>query len=424
MFLDEVTITIRAGRGGDGGLSFRREKYITKGGPDGGNGGNGGNVILRTDANKNTLYHFSGKKLFEAEKGQAGQGQNKFGRGGSDLILDVPLGTLVIADKKVISDLSSPGQTELIARGGLGGKGNANFATSTRRTPRFAELGEPGEEKTVKLTLKLVADVGIIGLPSVGKSTLISVVSAARPKIADYPFTTLVPNLGVISHQGEAFVITDLPGLIKGASAGKGLGHRFLRHAERVRFFLHLISGDSASPVTDYRTIRNELKKYNPALAEKPEIVVISKADLLDSKTLESVRKKLAKAGGSEILTISAPIHEGIKELLDRTLQTLKKTKSESELEIGDLKLEIPVYRPHLDPRAKTFTITKKKGVYFIDGPRLSQIVAMSDLANNEAVARVQDVLGKFGVSRELGRSGAKAGAKLEIAGKKLEWWG
>ncbi len=421
MFLDEVKITVRAGKGGHGCVSFLRLKYMPKGGPDGGHGGHGGNVLLHADPNKNTLYHFASRKLFEAPKGKQGAGRDMAGLAGADLTLDVPVGTLVFEGDKQIADLSEPNQVYLAARGGLGGKGNSNFATSTRQIPKFAELGEPGEERQIHLELKLVADVGIIGLPSVGKSTLISVISAARPKIAEYHFTTITPNLGVASHRGESFVVTDLPGLIKGASSGKGLGHQFLKHTERVRFFLHLVAADSPSLITDYRTIRDELRKYNPKLAEKPEIIVLSKSDLLQPTELAKVKAKLEKASKAKVLTLSAPIHDGLTAVLDTTLQTLKKVQPKVETESK----EIPVFQPHLEQKSRSFTVKRQnKKLYIVAGPRLNQIVVMSDLANDQAVARVQDVLNKFGVARELRRLGAESGATLEIAGKRLEWWG
>lgn len=434
MFLDEVTISLRAGKGGDGCISFLRQKYRPNGGPNGGHGGNGGNIILRAEPNKNTLYHFKHVKQFKAENGEPGGGQDCAGRYGQDLVLDVPVGTLVLDEEgNQLADLSEPGQQFLAAAGGMGGKGNANFTSSIRQAPRFAELGEPGEEKKIHLELKLVADVGIIGLPSVGKSTLISVISAARPKIAEYPFTTLVPNLGVVSHRDETFVVTDLPGLIKGASKGKGLGHQFLKHAERVRCFIHLVRADSESPATDYRTIRAELKKYSPELAEKPEIVALSCVDRLEAKELAKVKTKLekaiaavaAKAGQqpSPIHLLSAPLHEGLTPVLDATLQTVQKAKA-AEAAAAEPAKELPVFRPHLAEKSKRWSYKKSKGIFIIDGPRLNQIVVMSDLSNPEAMARVQDVLNKFGISRELNRAGAKAGAKLEIAGKRLEWWG
>lgn len=421
MFLDEVAISIRAGKGGAGAISFHREKYVTRGGPDGGHGGHGGNVLIRATANRNTLYHFKGVKLFTAGNGEGGAGNLCAGKAGADLVLEVPVGTTVLEDGKSVADLVSDGQTFLAARGGLGGKGNSNFCSSTRQAPRFAELGEPGEAKDLKFELKLLADIGIIGLPSVGKSTLISVVSAARPKIAEYHFTTLTPNLGVVSHRGENFVVSDMPGLIRGASHGKGLGHQFLKHAERVRFFWHLVDATSKSPLTDYKVIREELRKFNPALAEKPEVLVLSKTDLVDTKTLVSLRKKFMEKNKVKIFEICAPIHEGVEELLNFSLEVLAKTKAaEPQIEI-----ELPVFRPHLEQKSKSFTVTKKnKKLFIVDGPRLNQIVIMSDMTNPEAIARVQDVLVKFGANRELARAGAEPGAKIEIAGKIFEWWG
>ncbi|MFH0834211.1 MAG: GTPase ObgE [Patescibacteria group bacterium] len=417
MFLDEVEISIRAGKGGAGAVSFHREKYVTKGGPDGGHGGHGGNVLIRATANKNTLQHFKGVKVFAAQNGQGGAGRLCTGKSGEDLILEVPVGTLLLENGKLVADLVADGQTWLAARGGLGGKGNSNFCSSTRQLPRFAELGEPGEAKDLKLELKLLADVGIIGLPSVGKSTLISVISKAKPKIAAYHFTTLTPNLGVVEWRGENFVVSDMPGLIKGASRGKGLGHQFLKHVERVRFFWHLIDATSKTPATDYRTIRDELRKFNPTLAEKPEVLVFSKSDLVEPKELEKLRKKFDR----ESFVICAPIHSGVEELLNFSLEILAKTKPI----VPKIDKEIPVFRPHLEQKSKAFLVKKKnKKTFLVDGPRLNQIVIMSDLTNSEAVARVQDVLNKLGVSRELSRAGAEPGATIEIAGKRFEWWG
>lgn len=419
MFLDEVAITVRSGCGGDGVVSFRREKYVTRGGPDGGNGGLGGSVILRADANKNTLQHFRGVKLFAAQSGERGGRQNKAGAGGEDLVLSVPVGTLIFENKKLLVDLAESGASFCAARGGLGGKGNANFVSSVRQAPRFAELGEPGTARQLDLELKLVADGGIIGLPSVGKSTLISVVSAARPKIAAYHFTTLAPNLGVVTHRDASFVITDLPGLIRGASRGLGLGHKFLRHTERVRFFWHLVDGSSPTPVADYRTIRTELTKFNPALAEKPELVVISKADILTPAALRSVAAKIKKVIGRSPLIISAVAQSGLTALLDATLPLLP--KSEPAPSVPKLK----IFQPQFAEKSRAFVIKRQnKKLYFVTGQRLSQIVSMSDLENPEALARVQDVLRKFGVTRELARLGAAAGTRLEIAGKRFEWWG
>ncbi|MDD3066788.1 MAG: GTPase ObgE [Candidatus Gracilibacteria bacterium] len=420
MFLDEVEISVKAGDGGNGGMSFHRAKYVAKGGPDGGNGGCGGNVILRATANLNTLQHFKGVKLFLGGNGASGGGQLMAGKAGEDKILEVPVGTLILKNGKIVKDLAKVGESFLAVRGGLGGKGNANFTSSTRQAPRFAELGEPGELKKLKLELKLVADVGIIGLPSVGKSTLISKISAARPKIAAYHFTTLTPNLGVVDFKNNSFVVTDLPGLIKNASKGKGLGIQFLKHAERVNFFWHLVDATSSTPTTDYRVIREELRKFNPKLAAKPEIVVLNKADIVDETALEKIAQKLEKVCKSKPLIISAATKNGVEILLNKTIEALGKMNKPAE------NLEpLPVFRPHLEEKSKSFTVKRKnKNLYLVDGPRLNQIVIMSDTTNVDAVARIQDVLNRMGVNRELRRAGAEDGAKIEIAGKRIEWWG
>ena len=423
MFLDEIEIALKAGKGGAGAMSFHREKFITKGGPDGGNGGNGGNVIIRATVNRNTLHHFKGVKLFTAENGKGGEGCNRAGKSGNDFILEVPVGTLIIENEKLVYDLAKNGESFLAARGGLGGKGNANFCSSTRQLPRFAELGEPGEERKLKLELKLLADIGIIGLPSVGKSTLISVISSARPKIAEYHFTTLQPNLGVVNHRGETFVASDLPGLIRGASRGKGLGHQFLKHAERVRFFWHLVDGNSKTPLTDYKTIREELRKFNPKLAEKPEVIVISKADICENNSLQKLTQKFENKFGERVFVIASPTHRGIEELLNHTIQKLQEIKEE-ESKLPTTNYQLPIYRPHLEIKSKAFSVRRKnKKLFLVEGPRIEQIAVMSDLTNPEALARMQDVLSKFGISRELKKAGAEEGATIEIAKKRFEWW-
>jgi len=412
-------------------MSFHREKYVTKGGPDGGNGGNGGNLILRATSNRNTLHHFRGVKLFKAENGKYGESCNRSGKAGEDLILEVPTGTLVLdasdsseSKGELLADLTADGESFLVTRGGLGGKGNANFTSSTRQMPRFAELGEPGEERELKLELKLIADVGIIGLPSVGKSTLISVISSAKPKIADYHFTTLAPNLGVVEYRGESFVVSDLPGLIRGASRGKGLGIQFLKHAERVRFFFHLVDGNSKTPLTDYKTIREELRKYNPQLVEKPEILILSKADVCEASSLEKLAEKFKKKLGKNILLLASPTHRGVEDLLNSTIQKLQEIKK-AEADLPDLESPLPIYKPHLEARSKAFAVKRQnKKLFLVDGPRINQIAIMSDLSNADALARMQDVLDKFGVNRELRRFGAEEGVQVEIVGKRFEWWG
>jgi len=326
-FIDEAIITVQSGDGGRGCVSFRREKYIPRGGPDGGDGGKGGDIVLKTSSRKRTLYQFRYRKHFKAKNGAHGQGKQKTGKNSQDLVIELPPGTLVTdADtEEVITDLIECGETVVLARGGRGGQGNARFKTSTHRTPRFAQPGEPGETKTLKLELKLLADVGIIGLPNAGKSTLIAAVSSARPKTGNYPFTTLFPSLGVVQTDwAEPFVVADIPGLIKGAHKGTGLGIRFLRHIERTRILVHLIdvsAMDTDNPLNAYTTINKELAMYNQELTEKPQIVVLNKTDLPEVR--EAAKKFQAAIKEKQVILISALTGQGIENLKSKIIQLL-----------------------------------------------------------------------------------------------------
>lgn len=326
-FIDEAIITVQSGDGGRGCVSFRREKYIPRGGPDGGDGGKGGDIVLKTSSRKRTLYQFRYRKHFKAKNGAHGQGKQKTGKNSQDLVIELPPGTLVTdADtEEVITDLIECGETVVLARGGRGGQGNARFKTSTHRTPRFAQPGEPGETKTLKLELKLLADVGIIGLPNAGKSTLIAAVSSARPKTGNYPFTTLFPSLGVVQTDwAEPFVVADIPGLIKGAHKGTGLGIRFLRHIERTRILVHLIdvsAMDTDNPLNAYTTINKELAMYNQELTEKPQIVVLNKTDLPEVR--EAAKKFQAAIKEKQVILISALTGQGIEKLKSKIIQLL-----------------------------------------------------------------------------------------------------
>jgi len=326
-FIDEAIITVQSGDGGSGCVSFRREKFIPRGGPDGGDGGKGGNVVLKTTLSKRTLQHFQFKRQFKAKNGSGGQGKQKTGKNGQELIIEIPPGTLVsdAATGQILKDLIKPGETFLAAKGGRGGQGNRRFKTSKNRTPRFSQPGEPGETLTLKLDLKLLADVGIIGLPNAGKSTLISSISSANPKIGNYPFTTLSPNLGVVQTPwGEPFVVADIPGLIEGAHKGAGLGIKFLRHIERTRILVHLIdvvSIDQDDPLKVYYTINNELAMYNTGLAEKPQIVVLNKLDIPDADESANIFKSAAK--DKKVLLISAINGMGIDELKSQIVKLL-----------------------------------------------------------------------------------------------------
>ena len=329
-FIDEAMITVQSGDGGKGCVSFRREKFIPRGGPDGGDGGKGGDIILSTTSRKRTLYHFKYQKHFKAENGSHGQGKQKTGKNGRNLTIELPPGTLVIdADTgHLIKDLVETGETFVILKGGRGGQGNTKFKTSTHRTPRFAQPGEPGETRTLKLELKLLADVGIIGLPNAGKSTLISAISSARPKIANYPFTTLAPSLGVVqTGWSESFVVADIPGLIKGAHQGTGLGIKFLRHIERTRILVHLIDAssiDQDDPLDQYHTINQELAMYDEKLAKKPQIVVLNKLDLSGVRKSADIFQSAVK--DKEVVFISALTGQGLKQLKSQIVQLLDST--------------------------------------------------------------------------------------------------
>ncbi|BBO84618.1 GTPase ObgE [Desulfosarcina ovata] len=326
-FIDEVRIAVQSGKGGAGCVSFRREKYIPKGGPDGGDGGRGGDVVLKTTTKKRTLYHLRFQQLYKAKNGAGGQGQNRFGKGGDDLIIELPPGTLVInADTgELIKDLVDPDEVFVVAKGGRGGLGNARFKSSTNRTPRFAQPGEPGETLALRLELKLLADVGIVGLPNAGKSTLVSALSSARPKIADYPFTTLTPNLGVIqTGYREPFIVADIPGLIEGAHTGLGLGVRFLRHVERTRVLLHLVDVaaiDPDQPLRDLETVNRELKQYSRALTDKPQVVVLNKMDVAWADDAAALFEEAY--GKGSLLRISAAAGSGLDQLTETLCELL-----------------------------------------------------------------------------------------------------
>ncbi|KPJ60771.1 MAG: GTPase CgtA [Latescibacteria bacterium DG_63] len=324
MFIDSVRIEAIAGSGGDGCVSFRREKHVPRGGPDGGDGGRGGSVILEANKHLRTLLDFKFRRTFKAQRGEHGKGNNMTGRGGENVVLHVPLGTQVVdaGTAEQLGDLVTPGQTLVVAEGGRGGRGNARFATSTDRAPRRREAGEEGQQRVVELELKLIADVGIVGVPNVGKSTLLSKISRARPKIDSYPFTTLAPNLGLVRvEETHDFVAADIPGLIEGAHAGKGLGHAFLRHIERTRILLFLLDASGAEPGSDYRVLLNEIERYGRDLAEKPRVLCFNKVDLLDDEKLSRLPEQVE---GIEALRISALREEGLRDLVGRLWQLLE----------------------------------------------------------------------------------------------------
>jgi len=426
-FIDEVKIHVKAGDGGNGAVAFRREKFVPFGGPAGGNGGKGGDVILYADPGRNTLVAFQRKRHFKAGRGGHGSGQNRQGAAGVDCRIPVPVGTVVwdAETGQILADLVEPGQEVVVARGGRGGRGNAAFASPTNQAPRFAEKGAPGEERWLILELKLIADVGIIGVPNAGKSTLLSVISAARPKIADYPFTTLSPNLGVVTVNFHDFVVADIPGLIEGAHKGMGLGDRFLRHIERTRLLLHLLDGASADPLADFEAINRELGHYSPQLAAKPQIVVLNKLDLPQAREMWPQVRQAMEERGVPVMAISAVTQENVPELLRRISQMLQELPAREFLPIEEEAL--PVLRPVKEPEFRIFRRGERRSpedrvTWRIEGRKVEEIAAMTDWNNDEAVARFQRQMRALGVLEALERVGVQPGDTVIIGSVELEW--
>ena len=423
MFTDYVKIIVKSGDGGNGAVSFRREKYVAAGGPDGGDGGKGGDVYFEVDPDANTLIDFRFKKKFKAENGKNGEANHRYGKSGEDLYIKVPIGTIIkdAETGKILADLSEPGKVAKIFPGGRGGKGNSHFATSTRQAPRFSIDGEKGIEKELILELKLLADVGLIGFPNVGKSTFLSKVTSATPKIADYHFTTLEPNLGVVKVEyGDSFVIADIPGIIEGASQGVGLGLQFLRHIERTRLLLHVIdvSGvEGRNPVKDFETINEELKKYSEKLSKRKQIIVANKADTLQDENLYDELEKLAKEKNIEIYKISAVTGQGIKELLKRVSEVLKVLPKEELYNIEERKTYT------LEDDKDEFTIIKEDGIFVVDGPAVQKIMRRVNLEDNESMYYFQKCLENLGVNKKLKEAGVQEGDTVRVVDWELEWY-
>src|SRR6476659_9154350 len=345
-FLDQAKIFIRSGAGGPGAGSLRREKFVEFGGPDGGGGGDGGDIVFEAVPGLTTLIDFRYTQHFRAPRGKGGSGSNRTGAGGDDLVIKVPVGTQILADdaeRSLLADLTKVGQRVTFLKGGMGGRGNASYKTSPNRAPRQHQTGEAGEELWVWLRLKLLADVGLVGLPNAGKSTLLNSVSNASAKVGDYPFTTLRPQLGVVRHKGREFVLADIPGLIEGAAEGAGIGDRFLGHVERTRLLLHLIDGSAADPVDAWRIVRGELDSYGAGLADKPEVIALTKADLLDDKQRSKIVKAIEKESGARVFPVSAPLEEGMQPLLDAIIEQLGTATQEMPLEAADDKSWSPL---------------------------------------------------------------------------------
>ena len=419
MFYDEAKINIRSGDGGDGMISFRQEKFVRLGGPNGGDGGRGGNVIFVASTHLNSLLSFQHHKHYRAGNGVHGTVQSMTGAGGQDLRLEAPVGTIIrnAETGDMLADLTQPGQEVVILSGGRGGRGNSHFANSRHQAPRIAERGEPGEELWLTLELKLIADVGIVGVPNAGKSTLLSVVSAARPKIGDYPFTTLQPNLGVVALDDyETMVLADIPGLIEGASAGVGLGHDFLRHVERTRVLIHLLDGMAVDPLQDWKMINDELALYNPELAAKPQLVVLNKIDLPDVQGLESLLREVITAAGQPFMSISAVTGAGVRPMLFEVKRML-----DSQPVAAPTAAEPVVIRPRAEERA--FTISREDGhVWRVRGKEIERVSAMTYFEFDDSLMRFQTVLEKMGITAALTEAGVKVCDTVYIGDTELEW--
>ncbi len=413
MFADTAKIIVKAGNGGAGAVSFRREKYVAAGGPDGGDGGDGGSVILRTDRNLSTLSDLRYKRKYRAPDGEKGSGSRKNGKRGEDIVIKVPEGTVVreAVTGTVLADLGKDASF-VAAKGGRGGRGNVHFANSVRQIPRFAQQGEPGEEWTLDLELKLLADVGLVGFPNVGKSTLISVVSHARPNIADYHFTTLTPVLGIVNLSEEnSFVLADIPGLIEGASDGLGLGHEFLRHIQRCRLLVHVVDvsgSEGRDPIADFEKINEELAKFDPELAKRPMMVAGNKTDLAEDEDLERFRDYVT-GRGYEYFEISAPIHYGTDELIRAVGAKLATLPPVEAVEVGELPMDFLVKED------RSFTVTVRDGVYMIEAEWLAKILNRTDFEDHESAAYFEKVLERSGIIAELTRRGIKEGDTVSI---------
>lgn len=421
MFVDTAKVFVQAGRGGDGAVSFRHEIYIDKGGPDGGDGGKGGDVIFIASENVNTLLDFRYKPELKGEPAQAGAKRDRHGRAGAPLLVKVPMGTIVRRDGEIIADLTEEGQKVIIAKGGDGGYGNAHFKSSVRQAPRIAEKGEPGDTFEAELELKLLADVGLVGFPNAGKSTFLSVVSNARPEIADYAFTTLTPNLGVADIDDGSLLIADIPGLIEGASEGKGLGDAFLRHVERTAVILHLIDAYTDDVAKAYQVIRNELTSYSEDLGERPEVIALTKIEGLDDEIIDMQKQELAKVAGKvPIYAISSPAHTGLTEVLRELRKEVVKIR-EIEKEIAEedndglAVISLDDETKALAWHVKKVEETEDHKVFVVKGHKIEKFARRTQFDNFEGVNRLRDIMKKMGITHALHREGAEGNSVIRI---------
>ncbi len=415
MFVDKVSVSIKAGDGGNGAVSFRHEKFVDKGGPDGGDGGKGGDVIAIASNNEDTLANYRYKQQLKAEAGQAGSKRKRHGKNGEDLELKVPLGTVIVSeDGEVLADLNTPGQTAVIAAGGRGGFGNAHFISSTRQAPRVAEKGEKGDELAATFELKMIADIGFVGLPNAGKSTLLASSSNAHPEIADYPFTTLIPNLGMVNVGDTALLCADIPGLIEGAAEGKGLGDEFLRHVERTSVLIHVIDIYNEDVAGVYKTIQKELSEYSVDLSKKPQIVALNKVDGLDEDIIKDKTSELKKVvtKGTKIMPISAKSRLGVTELFFAAQEMSKKQKQK---EARSLSKVLPVIR-YKEPE-NVWRVSKTGDTFLVTGKKIEKFAQRTDFSSSHGLQRLRDIMRKMGIMHELQKQGIEAGQKI-IVGK------
>jgi GTP-binding protein len=419
---DKIEIMVKAGDGGDGAISFRREKHVPFGGPDGGDGGSGGDVVIKADPSISSLRSFRRNRLYQAGNGEDGKGKRKHGKNGDDLILAVPVGTVAIVEegsgqRGIIADCQQTEQQVVVAKGGKGGKGNARFVSSTNQAPRIAQKGEAGEELLLTLELRLIADVGIIGFPNAGKSTLLAAATAANPKIASYPFTTLEPILGVVDMGLKSFVIAEIPGLIEGAHLGRGLGHDFLRHIMRTKVLIHLVDGTSAAPVEDRARVNAELSLFDKTLALKPQLAVVNKIDLPQVRARLAEIKDAFVSAGTPVLFISAETGEGVTELMTKVMKILSQVGKEVRVEMKSPKA---VFRPQ--PRGTGVNVSREGEVYIVTAPELERILTRVDMDSPEVRQQLSGPLARLGVSRALKNLGIKPGDKVRCGNFKWEW--
>lgn len=420
--LDKVEIRVKAGDGGDGVVSFRREKYVPFGGPDGGDGGDGGDVIVMADASVSNLRGYQRRRFYPAGGGKNGQGKRKHGGKGDDLVLKVPQGTMVscgtqTGSDELVADLAQPGQRVVVARGGKGGFGNTRFTSSTNQAPRIAQKGEAGEENSVVLELRLIADVGIIGYPNVGKSSLLAAASAARPKIASYPFTTREPVLGVVEADQRVFILAEIPGLIDGAHLGRGLGHDFLRHAMRTKILIHLVDGGSESPVEDMIRVNTELSLFDPVLARKPQLIVVNKIDLPQVQSRLDELKAAFSSVGTSVFFVSAVTGEGIPRVMAEAMKVLQSVTTEEDAE---KKITRKVFRPQ--PRGAGFSVNKEGDTFVLVAPEMERILAKTDITDSGVRWQLEQRMKKTGVSKAMEKAGIKPGDKIRCGNVEWVW--